>query len=255
MRPFFVLLIWLVAAVPGMAQRGLRAGILVSSNASTLRGAEATYGTEYRPGAGFGGGLTVRYAVASRLDLRLDARWERLAPRVWGMTRDLFNVPMGETYIRQRYDGLSLPLTAQFHLGRRAYVLVGPLAHVLLQQVQVSDGNIWTWDGAEIKVFKKGDAITGASVEYPGRLRRLSPGVVAGAGLTLNPSSRAQVFVELTSSLIRTQALRDGFALYNNDPRLPSNRNGWRYGAPQPRSATLRTVTVTTGLTLGRRAD
>ncbi len=251
MRPFLVLLVWLVAAVPGMAQRGLRMGVLVSGNVSSLNGAEVTYGTEYHPGAGFGGGLTLHYVVRPLLQLRLDVRYDRFAPRAWGMMRDDSNVPRGKSWIRQRYTGITLPLAAQLTLGRHAYLLAGPLAHVLLRQLQVSNGNVWHWPGAEVDVVWDKNTFRRMSVEYPDRLRRLSGGAVAGFGLTFNPTSRAQVFVEMTGSLIRTQALRDGFAWAENNPVPLNPVTDHRLGPPQPHAATLRTLTLTTGLTLG----
>ena len=65
-------------------------------------------------------------------------RATRLAPRARGMARDFVNRPVGEAWIRQRYAGLTRPLTAQLALGRHAYLLAGPLIHALLHQKQIS---------------------------------------------------------------------------------------------------------------------
>ena len=103
----------------------------------------------------------------------------------------------------------------------------------------------------------KGDSFQRVSIEYPGVLRRVSSGLMIGGGLTLKTANRAQLFVELTGSLIRTQALRDGLSFLDNDPTPRPSGFEYHVGPPQARLATLRplTLTLTAGLTLGAPSE
>ena len=108
----------------------------------------------------------------------------------------------------------------------------------------------------------KGDSFQRVSIEYPGVLRRVSSGLMIGGGLTLKTANRAQLFVKLTGSLSRTQALRDGLSFIDNDPTPRPSGFEYHVGPPPARPATLRpltlrplTLTLTVGLTLGAPSE
>ena len=77
MRYSILLFVFLLLVAPrsATAQSPWRAGLLLNLHGTSLRGAETTCGPVYHPGLGFGGGLTLRYALRPGLLLRLDARY------------------------------------------------------------------------------------------------------------------------------------------------------------------------------------
>ncbi len=233
---FLVLLV--ATARPATAQRGWRAGLLLSGNASRLGGYDAGEMTEERAGFGYGAGLTVCYGLGPRLTARLDVRRARYDPRVWGNFRDEANIDLGDGYLHHRTERLTVPVLAQLLLAPHFYLVGGPSLSYVIRQRDV----FFNDDGSEFRRLGYND--------FTSQVRRITPGLQVGTGVTFAVGTRANLFAELTYATAAVQGFRAGFRSLD----ISVDPEQW-YPPATPQNAWQHTLAFTAGFRFGAAAE